>query len=219
LGDGVELNALSKCGVSIGDNVSILKNTIIECTGVIRNLGEGLTIGNNVGIAQNCFIQVRGKVSIGNDVIFGPGVLSSPRIISLTLLTSCVSSGRDKERGRNKRLCLDRIEGDNLDGVNAGKNSVVAAASVVTRMAESTLWAVCPQNIKEGERTMKDRSGSANRLYCGCGGMSAKLLCAIQGRYVRSAPIRSQEIGCLLWIRDLRPKEGRLCFKPDFLFI
>ena len=41
---------------------------------MIRLLGEGLVIGNNVGIAQNCFIQVRGKVDIGNNVIFGPNV-------------------------------------------------------------------------------------------------------------------------------------------------
>jgi len=74
IGDNVEINALSKNGITIGNNVSILKNTIIECTGVIRHLGEQLIIGNNVGIAQNCLIQVRGKVLIGNNVIFGPNV-------------------------------------------------------------------------------------------------------------------------------------------------
>ena len=74
IGDNVEINALSTEGIRIGDNVSIHRNTIIECTGVVRNIGIGLVIGNNVGIAQNCFIQVRGKVIIGNNVIFGPGV-------------------------------------------------------------------------------------------------------------------------------------------------
>ena len=73
IGNNVEINALSKEGVRIGNNVSILRNTIIECTGVIRNIGVGLESGNNVGIAQNCFIQVRGKVIIGNGAIFGPG--------------------------------------------------------------------------------------------------------------------------------------------------
>src|SRR5690554_4954598 len=60
IGDNVEINALSKNGIKIGSNVSINRNTIIDCTGVIRDLGEGLTIGDHVGIAQNCFIQVRG---------------------------------------------------------------------------------------------------------------------------------------------------------------
>ena len=73
-GDNVEINALSKNGVVIGNNVTILRNTIIECTGNIRNLGEGLSIGNHVGIAQNCFIQVRGTITIGDYVILGPYV-------------------------------------------------------------------------------------------------------------------------------------------------
>lgn len=38
LGDNVEINALSKNGVKIGNNVTILKNSIIECTGVILSL-------------------------------------------------------------------------------------------------------------------------------------------------------------------------------------
>ena len=74
LGDNVEINALSKNGVKIGNNVTILKNSIIECTGVIRELGEGIEIGDNVGISQSCFIQVRGNVRIGSYVIMGPGV-------------------------------------------------------------------------------------------------------------------------------------------------
>jgi len=74
IGDNVEINALSRQGITMGNNVSIHRNTIIECTGVIRELGEGLVIGNNVGIAQNCFIQVRGKVTLGNNIMFGPNV-------------------------------------------------------------------------------------------------------------------------------------------------
>lgn len=74
VGDYVQINALSKEGVKIGNNVSFLSGTIIECTGVIRDIGEGLIIGNDIGIDQNCFIQVRGKVIIGSNVIFGPNV-------------------------------------------------------------------------------------------------------------------------------------------------
>lgn len=35
IGDNVEINALSRSGVFIGNNVSILKGTIIDCTGII----------------------------------------------------------------------------------------------------------------------------------------------------------------------------------------
>ena len=68
------INALSVNGVKIGDNFSIGDFSIIECTGVLRGVGESLTIGSNVGINHFCFIGVRGQVAIGNNVIFGPRV-------------------------------------------------------------------------------------------------------------------------------------------------
>ena len=71
LGDNVEINALCVEGVTLGNNITILRNTVIECTGNIKNMGVGLVIGDDVGIAQNCFIQVRGKVTIGSHVMFG----------------------------------------------------------------------------------------------------------------------------------------------------
>jgi acetyltransferase-like isoleucine patch superfamily enzyme len=134
IGDNVEINALSKNGIVLGNNVSILKGTIIECTGVLNNLGESLIIGNNVGIAQNCFIQVRGKVIIEDNVIFGPNV-------------SVFSENHNFE---NPDLPVN-VQGVNrkgvqiesgvwigsrsviLDGVTIGKNSIVAAGSVVNK--------------------------------------------------------------------------------------
>lgn len=134
LGRNVEINALSEEGVQIGNNVSILSNTIIECTGVIRSIGIGLVIGNNVGIAQNCFIQVRGRVTIGNDVIIGPGVsifsenhnFEDPELP--VRLQGEVRKGVTIEDGvwiGTKSIILD--------GVRVGCNSIVAAGSIVTR--------------------------------------------------------------------------------------
>jgi len=134
IGDNVEINALSKEGVKIGSNVSILRNSIIECTGVLRNIGEGLIIGNNVGIAQNCFIQVRGKVIIGDDVIFGPGV-------SVFSENHNYSDTEKPILEQGETRIGVTIEngvwiGSNaiiLDGVTIGKNSIIAAGSVVNR--------------------------------------------------------------------------------------
>jgi len=134
IGDNVEINALSKNGIIIGNNVSIHRNTIIECTGVIRQLGVGLIIGNNVGIAQNCFIQVRGEVIIGNNVIFGPGVsvfsenhkFSDPDI-------PIVEQG-EKRKGVVIEDNVWIASGATiLDGVHIGNNSIVAAGSVVNK--------------------------------------------------------------------------------------
>ncbi len=134
IGNNVEINALSKSGVFIGDNVSILKNTIIECTGVIRELGEGLRIGNRVGIAQNCFIQVRGQVEIGNDVIFGPGV----SIFSENHLFEDKNIPIMQQGASRKGVTIEDdvwlgTRAIILDGVTIGKGSIVAAGSVVNK--------------------------------------------------------------------------------------
>jgi acetyltransferase-like isoleucine patch superfamily enzyme len=132
IGDNVEINALSRNGVVIGDNFSILKNSIIECTGVISELGEGIVIGNNVGIAQNCFIQVRGRVIIGNNVIFGPNVSIFSENHNFEDISIPI-----KNQGTTRMGVI--IEDDVwlgsgskvLDGVKIGHGSIIAAGAIV----------------------------------------------------------------------------------------
>lgn len=134
IGDHVEINALSKHGIIIGDNVSILKNTIIECTGVIRELGEGLKIGNHVGIAQNCFIQVRGKVKIGNYVILGPGVsIFSENHLFENKNTPIMQQGASRKGVIIEDDVWLGAGATILDGVIVGRGSVIAAGSVVNK--------------------------------------------------------------------------------------
>ncbi len=132
--NNVKINALSKDGINIGNNVSILNNTIIDCIGVFNNIGEGLTIGNNVGIAQNCFIQVRASVSIGNDVIFGPNV----SIFSENHLYENTNMPIRKQGVSRIGVIIEEgvwigTRAVVLDGVTIGKNSVIAAGSVVNK--------------------------------------------------------------------------------------
>ena len=105
---------------------------MIECTGVIRNLGEGLVIGNNVGIAQNCFIQVRGKVTIGNDVMFGPGVSVFSEEHGFEQVEVPMIAQQETRKGVQI--------GDNvwvgtraviLGGVTIGEGSIIAAGALV----------------------------------------------------------------------------------------
>jgi acetyltransferase-like isoleucine patch superfamily enzyme len=134
IGDNVEINALSRNGIKIGNNVSIHRNTIIECTGVIRNIGEGLIIGNNVGIAQNCFIQVRGKVKIGSDVIFGPGVSIFSETHNFDNSDDPVCIQGETRKGV---IIEDGVwigtRAVILDGVTVGRNSIIAAGSIVNK--------------------------------------------------------------------------------------
>jgi acetyltransferase-like isoleucine patch superfamily enzyme len=134
LGNNVSINALSKKGIQIGNNVSILDNSIIDCTGVIKNLGVGLKIGNNVGIAQNAFIQVRGMVEIKDNVIFGPNV----SIFSENHVFTDTELPVNKQGVTRKGVIIEEgvwlaTRVIILDGVTVGKNSIVAAGSVVTK--------------------------------------------------------------------------------------
>ena len=134
IGDNVEINALSINGIIMGNNVSIHRNTIIECTGVVRNLGIGLIIGNNVGIAQNCLIQVRGEVIIGNNVIFGPGVsLFSENHIFSDSDIPVVEQGELRKGITIEDNVWIASGAIILDGVKIGKNSIIAAGSVVNK--------------------------------------------------------------------------------------
>ena len=132
--DYVKIDALSKNGLTIGNNFSIGRNSIIECTGVLRELGEECIIGENVGIAANAFISVRGKLVIGNDCIFGPGLsiftenhnfrdISKPiRLQGAT--RKGVEIGNDCWFGANVTV---------LDGVKIGNKCVIAAGAVITK--------------------------------------------------------------------------------------
>lgn len=134
IGDNVEINALSKFGISFGNNVSVLNNTIIECTGVLSKLGEGLIIGNNVGIAQNCFIQVRGRVKIGNNVIFGPGVSIFSENHNFNNLDIPISmQGETRQGVKIEDGVWIGTRAVILDGVTVGANSIIAAGSIVNK--------------------------------------------------------------------------------------
>jgi acetyltransferase-like isoleucine patch superfamily enzyme len=136
--DNVYINALSTHGVVVGNNVTIKKNTIIECTGVIRSIGNGISIGSNVGISQNCFIQVRGHISIGNDVIIGPSVTFISENHKFNDLSKPIRLQGETKKGI---IIEDNVWiGANvtiLDGVTIGKGSIIAAGSVVTKDVET----------------------------------------------------------------------------------
>ncbi|MDC0552109.1 acyltransferase, partial [Flavobacteriaceae bacterium] len=107
---------------------------IIECTGVLRNLGDGLIMGNNVGIAHNCFIQVRGNIQIGNNVIFGPNVSIFSENHNFSDLDIPINLQGESRKGVkiNDGVWIGS-RATILDGVSIGENSIIAAGSVVVK--------------------------------------------------------------------------------------
>lgn len=131
------INGLSKGGIVVGDNFSLGRSSIIDCTGVISELGESLKIGNNVGISPHFTLFVRGSVSIGDDVIVGPNVtiiaenhrfddLNVPIRIQGAKRTG-INIGNNVWIGASATI---------LDGVTIGNGSIIAAGAVVTKDVE-----------------------------------------------------------------------------------
>ncbi|WP_225748722.1 acyltransferase [Paraeggerthella sp. Marseille-Q4926] len=134
LGDGVYINALSKGGIEFGDNVSIGAGSIIECTGVIRELGESVKIGSHVGFAQNAFIAVRGSLEIGDDCIFGPNISIHTENHVFTNLDAPIRLQGATRQGVT--IGCDCWVGEGaviLDGVNVGDGCIIAANAVVNK--------------------------------------------------------------------------------------
>ena len=132
--DGCFINALSKGGITIGNNFSLGRNSIIECTGVIRELGEELVIGENVGIAANAFIAMRGKVEIGDNTIFGPNVSIHAENHNFNDLETPIRlQGATRKGVKIGKDCWIGSKVTILDGVTIGDHVIVAAGAVVTK--------------------------------------------------------------------------------------
>lgn len=74
LAAGVYIDALSSGGVHLADAATVDRRAIIRGTGSIRRLGEGVRIGRRSAIGVDCFIHGGGGVTIGDNVLLGPGV-------------------------------------------------------------------------------------------------------------------------------------------------
>lgn len=132
--DNVSIQALSRNGIQFGDNMMIGRYTIVECTGVVRELGEGLTVGNNSNFGDYNFIGVRGSVEIGNDVLFGPRVsIHAENHIFEKLDIPIRKQGTTRKGVKIEDDCWIGSGSIIVDGVTIGKGSVIAAGSVVTK--------------------------------------------------------------------------------------
>lgn len=72
--DHVVLDALSKDGLIVGNNVRIGSFSQIKCTGILKNIGKGIKIGSNSSIGEFSFIGAAGGITIGDHVIMGQNV-------------------------------------------------------------------------------------------------------------------------------------------------
>jgi acetyltransferase-like isoleucine patch superfamily enzyme len=74
IGASVQIDALSRSGILLGDHCTIDSHAILRGSGVIRHLGEGIDVGARTAIGAFNVILGQGGVHIGNDCLLGPNV-------------------------------------------------------------------------------------------------------------------------------------------------
>jgi acetyltransferase-like isoleucine patch superfamily enzyme len=97
-----------------------------------KNMGVGLVIGDDV-VFTDCFIQVRGKVTIGSHVMFGPNVSDIFENHGFTDL----DTNDSQPLVRGEVIIEDDVwlgtRSVILSGVRIGKGSIIAAGALVNR--------------------------------------------------------------------------------------
>lgn len=133
IADDCHIDALSKEGISFGNNVSIQKRVVIECSGSLKNIGKGLIVGSHVGIGSNSFLGCAGGIGIGDDTIIGNFVsfhsenhnFEDPNILIRL-------QGVDRKGILIGKNCWIGAKVTILDGTVVGDNCIVAAGAVLT---------------------------------------------------------------------------------------
>ncbi|MBC7398476.1 MAG: acyltransferase [Mucilaginibacter sp.] len=154
LDDNVSINALSTNGITLGDNVSIARDCILFCTGIIAHKGTGIIIGDRTGIGARAFLAGQGGITVGDDVITGPNIQIFSENHNFSDLQLTI-----KEQSVTKQAV---VIGNNcwlgggvtiLAGVTIGDGCVVAAGSVVNKSfpANSIIAGVPAKLIKSRE--------------------------------------------------------------------
>ncbi|SDZ39318.1 acyltransferase [Herbiconiux ginsengi] len=133
--DFAEIHCLSQGGIVFGDEISIGRGVQIRPTGYYGGpVGQGLVMGDRSSIGPGGYIGCSGQITIGNDVLMGPGVRifgenhnfdsGKSTIKSQGVTLAPVTIGDDCWIGSGVTITA---------GVTIGTGVVVAAGSVVTK--------------------------------------------------------------------------------------
>ncbi len=114
IGNRCLIDALSTDGIIFGNNVSVGRNTIIECTGSLQFLGKGMKVGDNVGLGTNNFYGCAGGIEVGDDTIVGNFVSFHAENHVYSDLTKLI-----------------RLQGVIQNGIRVGKNCWIGAKSTI----------------------------------------------------------------------------------------
>ena len=149
LQDGVYIDALSRDGVQIGENVVIGQNTRIECTGGLQSVGKGVKIGDRTTFGNDCIFGAAGGIEIGDDVVAGQYIRFHSENHNfndtMTLIRKQGVTQKGIKIGNNCWIGAGAVF---LDGAELGDGCVVGANAVVTkRFVENSVIGGVPAKI------------------------------------------------------------------------
>jgi acetyltransferase-like isoleucine patch superfamily enzyme len=133
--DDAELQGLSSEGVVFGADVSIGARTAIRPSSYYGGeVGVGLTVGDRSSFNTGCFIGCSGRITIGSDVMFGPGVqIYSENHVYADAALPIKDQGVERSFVTIEDDCWIGAGTIVTAGVTIGRGSVIGSGSVVTR--------------------------------------------------------------------------------------
>lgn len=127
------VDALSREGLTCGNNISMGMYTTVRLTGSLKQIANYVKIGNNVGLGSHGYYGCGvGFLEIGDDCIFGNYVSIHPENHNFSDPTIPIRlqgvNGKGIVIGNN---CWIGAKVTILDGTRIGNNCIVAAGAVV----------------------------------------------------------------------------------------
>ncbi len=154
---GVQIHGLSIHGIVIGSNVSIGDYSLLRCTLVLKELGDGIKIGNHVGIGMRAFLGGFGGIEIGDRCIIAHDLsIHSDNHNFDQVNTSIKYQGSTKQKVVIESDCWLGANVTVLGGVTIGEGAVIGAGSIVTKD-------IPPYSVAVGApaKVIKSRKGEA----------------------------------------------------------
>ncbi len=151
LGNHVYISALSKNGVSFGNNVGIGDFSRIIVSTSLNQVGDYIKIGNNVGIGEFAYLGGAGGLEIGDECIVGQYLSCHPENhIYDDINISIRHQGVTRKGIKIGNNCWIGSKVTILDGVEIGDGSIIAAGAVVNKSfpANSIIGGVPAKLIK-----------------------------------------------------------------------
>ncbi len=149
LEDNVFINAFSINGIILGNNVTIAKGSILQCTGVVANKGLGIIIGNNSALGAQSYLGGQGGIKIGDNVIMGPGIKIFSENHNYSDANELIRKQGENRKGvLIKNNCWIGANTTIVDGVEIEEGCIIAAGSVVTKsIPQNSIAAGVPAKV------------------------------------------------------------------------